>query len=194
MITSITGKEPYYTCGGQDGYFTVAGLRWHRISVFYDLNGVEVGLPFLLTTNIRWAILWQEIIRIFMLSRMDVKVMPGKWYWLEPPKPIITNIKSYSTLPRAMSWWFWAGRFDRNRIQSLLYNWWKRKEHRFYPAVVSLLSNLKAGSYSNIYVIKGIVKKWSIIWTLWTVRSGISTIVVDIKLSDPIVWVAVQLL
>ena len=189
VITSITGKNPT-TCGGQDGYFTVAGLSGTGYQLFYTLNGIEVG-PVAIPVNNEYKVsnlAAGNYTNIYVIKD-GCKSNAREVVLTEPPKPIITNIKL--THPTTCD-----GADGSLELEGLTGTGFKayytiggsEKNIDLPSGGKFVISNLKAGSYSNIYVIKANCKSDPSSGPFELQDPGFpSTIVVDIKLSDSIV-------
>ncbi|HQN55722.1 MAG TPA: T9SS type A sorting domain-containing protein [Saprospiraceae bacterium] len=189
VITSITGKNPT-TCGGQDGYFTVAGLSGTGYQLFYTLNGIEVG-PVAIPVNNEYKVsnlAAGNYTNIYVIKD-GCKSNAREVVLTEPPKPIITNIKL--THPTTCD-----GADGSLELEGLTGTGFKayytiggsEKNIDLPSGGKFIISNLKAGSYSNIYVIKANCKSDPSSGPFELQDPGFpSTIVVDIKLSDSIV-------
>ena len=189
VIASVTGTNPT-TCGGQDGYFTVAGLSGTGYQLFYTLNGIEVG-PVAIPVNNEYKVsnlAAGNYTNIYVIKD-GCKSNAREVVLTEPPKPIITNIKL--THPTTCD-----GADGSLELEGLTGTGFKayytiggsEKNIDLPSGGKFVISNLKAGSYSNIYVIKANCKSDPSSGPFELQDPGFpSTIVVDIKLSDSIV-------
>ncbi|KXK16461.1 MAG: fibronectin type III domain-containing protein [Candidatus Parvibacillus calidus] len=185
VITSITGKNPT-TCGGQDGYFTVAGLSGTGYQLFYTLNGIEVG-PVAIPVNNEYKVsnlAAGNYTNIYVIKD-GCKSNAREVVLTEPPKPIITNIKL--THPTTCD-----GADGSLELEGLTGTGFKayytiggsEKNIDLPSGGKFVISNLKAGSYSNIYVIKANCKSDPSSGPFELQDPGFPpTIVVDITLS-----------
>lgn len=154
-IVDVTGKGPT-TCNGQDGYFSLTGLSGTGYQLYYTLNGIEVG-PISLPINGEFKVgnlPAGDYTNIYVIKN-ECKSNYKSIKLSDPPKPVITSVNPKN--PTTCD----------GKDGSLTLVGLSGAGFKVYYTVGGVeksidlpvngkfeIPDLKAGIYSNIYVIK----------------------------------------